>query len=85
MLSDWLTDMGLIAAGNSAIVGSYVGYYKPYATSHDEFDNETDFHEEIRNAARSLIRAVRLLRRGGLEIPDATIKDPRPKQLELFQ
>jgi hypothetical protein len=71
--------MGLIAAGDSAIVGSYVGYYKPYATSHEELDREKDFHEEVRNAARSLVRAVRLLRRGELKRPDAMLADPRPK------
>jgi multimeric flavodoxin WrbA len=79
MLTDWLTDMGLIAAGNSAIVGSYVGYYKPYATSHDEFDREKEFHEEVRNAVRSLVHAVKLLRQGNLKRPDATLADPRPK------
>ena len=35
MLSDWLTDMGVIPAGNSGAVASYIGYYRPYATSHD--------------------------------------------------
>jgi hypothetical protein len=79
MLADWLTDMGLIPAGSSAIVGSYIGYYKPYATSHDELDTEKDFHEEVRNAARSLVRAVRLLRRGELNLPDAELRDPRQK------
>jgi multimeric flavodoxin WrbA len=79
MLADWLTDMGLVAAGDSAVVGSYVGYYKPYATSHDELDQEKDFHEEVRNAARSLVQAVKLLRRRELNLPDASLRDPRPK------
>src|SRR5712692_6335901 len=79
MLTDWLTDMKLIPAGNSAIVGSYIGYYRPYATSHDDFDKEKAFHEETRNAARSLVRAVKLLRRGELKLPDASLRDPRQK------
>jgi multimeric flavodoxin WrbA len=79
MLTDWLTDMGLIAAGNSALVGSYIGYYEPYATSHDELDKEKGFQEEVQNAARSLVQAVRLLRRGQLKLPDASISDPRQK------
>jgi multimeric flavodoxin WrbA len=79
MLTDWLTDMGLIPAGNSALVGRYVGYYKPYATSHDELDQEKEFQEEVRNAARSLVRAVKLLRRGELRLADAELSDPRPK------
>jgi multimeric flavodoxin WrbA len=78
-LTDWLTDMGLIAAGHAALVDGYVGYYKPYATSHDELDEDEDFKEEVRNAARSLTRAVRLLRRGELKQPDASVQEPRPK------
>jgi multimeric flavodoxin WrbA len=79
ILTDWLTDMGLIPAGQSALVGSYIGYYEPYATSHDDLDQEKAFHEEVRNAARSLVQAVRLLRRGGLKLPDASLTDPRQK------
>ena len=79
MLSDWLTDMGLIPAGNSGVVASYIGYYRPYATSHDDLDKEKAFHEEVRNAARSLVNAVRLLRRGELKLPDASLEDPRQK------
>jgi multimeric flavodoxin WrbA len=78
-LTDWLTDMGLIAAGHVALVDGYVGYSKPYATSHDELDEDKDFQEEVRNAARSLVTAVRLLRRGELKQPDASLREPRPK------
>ena len=78
-LTDWLTDMGLIAAGHVALVDGYVGYYKPYATSHDELDEDKGFQEEVRNAARSLVSAVRLLRRGELKQPDASLREPRPK------
>ena len=78
-LTDWLTDMGLIVAGRAALVDGYVGYYKPYATSHDELDEDKDFQEEVSNAARSLTRAVRLLRRGKLKQPDASLREPRPK------
>jgi len=79
ILTDWLTDMGLIAAGHAALVDRYVGYYKPYATSHDDLDQDKDFHEEVRNAARSLISAVSLLRRGKLKQSDAWLREPRPK------
>ena len=78
-LTDWLTDMGLIAAGRAALVDGYVGYYKPYATSHDELDQDKNFQEEVRNAAWNLIHAVRLLRRGELKQPDASLREPRPK------
>jgi len=71
--------MGLIPAGRAALVDGYVGYYKPYATSHDDFDLDKGFHEEVRNAARSLINAVRLLRRGEFKQPDSSLREPRPK------
>ncbi|HKY08697.1 MAG TPA: flavodoxin family protein, partial [Candidatus Binatia bacterium] len=61
-LSDWLSDMGLIAAGYSSQVEGYVGYYKPYATSHEDLDKDKDFQTEVRNAALSLVHAVRLQR-----------------------
>jgi multimeric flavodoxin WrbA len=79
ILADWLTDMGLIPAGKAALVDGYVGYYKPYATSHDELDRDKDFQEEVRNAARSLVNATRLLRRGELKRPDAGLREARPK------
>lgn len=79
ILTDWLTDIGLVPAGQSALVGSYIGYYEPYATSHDDLDREKDLHEEVRNAARSLVNGVRLLRRGELKLPDAALRDPRQK------
>jgi len=79
ILTDWLMDMGLVPAGHAALVGGYVGYYKPYATSHDDLDADRDFHEEVRNAARSLVSAVRLLRRGEFRQPDAVLHQPRPK------
>ena len=78
-LSDWLSDMGLIAASHAALVDGYIGYYQPYATSHDELDGDAGFQEEVRNAARSLVRAVRLLRSGKLPRPDTELREPRPK------
>lgn len=78
-LTDWLTDMGLIPAGQAALVGSYIGYYEPYATSHDDLDHETDFQEEVRNAVRCLVQAVKLLRSGELKLPDANLREPRQK------
>jgi multimeric flavodoxin WrbA len=78
-LTDWLTDMRLIPAGRTALVDGYVGYYEPYATSHDHLDQDKGFQEEVRNAARTLINAVRLLRRGEFKQADASLREPRPK------
>lgn len=79
ILSDWLTDMGLIRAGSKALLDRYIGYYKPYATSHDDLDKDTDFQEEVRNAARTLVAAVKLQRAGKLPQPDADLEETRPK------
>ena len=78
-LTNWLNDMELIEAGALSQVGAYVGYMKPYATSHDELDADTAFQEEVRNAARSLVQAVKLMRRGELKQPDAGLHPPRQK------
>ena len=71
--------IGLIPAGSKALIDRYVGYYKPYATSHDDLDNDQDFQEEVRNAARSLISAVKLQRAGRLPESDVDIREIRPK------
>src|SRR5215510_4595229 len=78
-IANWLTDMELIEAGNASQLGAYVGYMRPYATSHDDLDHDTAFQEEVRNAARSLVAAVKQLRSGELKPPDAGLRPPRPK------
>ena len=78
-LSDWLSSMELIQAGYKAAVGAYIGYYEPYATSHQALDRDEAVQEETRNAARALIEAVNQLRRGELKPPDRKVKEPRPK------
>lgn len=78
-LSDWLETMGLIGAGSQAILGRYVGYLKPYATSHDDLDADSALWEECRNVARAVAHAVADLRAGHLSQPDAGLTEPRPK------
>ncbi len=78
-LCDWLDWMGLIDAGFEARVDRYIGYYRPYATSHDELDRDTAVQEEVRIAGRALVRAVRALRAGELEAERSTQPKPRPK------
>ncbi|QIG50213.1 flavodoxin family protein [Nordella sp. HKS 07] len=79
ILTDWLTDMGLIPAGHKALIDRYIGYYRDYATSHDDLDADRDLQEEVRNAARALVNAIMLHRKGRLKQPDVELKDPRPK------
>jgi multimeric flavodoxin WrbA len=78
-LSDWLDWMGLVDAGAAARLDRYVGYYKPYATSHEELDADTALFEEVRNVARAVAIAVGLLRAGRLPQPDRELVNPRAK------
>ena len=78
-LSDWLDWMGLIDAGSQARLERFIGYYKPYASSHDELDQDHGVQEEVRNVARAVTEAVRELRAGTLSQPDAKLKTPRQK------
>ena len=78
-LVDWLDWMGLVDAGTQALLDRYIGYYEPYATSHDALDADADVQEEVRNVARAVARAVGDLRAGRLQVPDRGLKRPRPK------
>jgi multimeric flavodoxin WrbA len=78
-LGDWLRDMDLVPAGPHASVDRYVGYYEPYATSHEALDRDEAVQEDARNVARSVVAAVRLMRDGRYQRPDAGLPDPRPK------
>ena len=78
-LSDWLDWMGLIDAGPLSRLDRFIGYYKPYATSHAELDGDKAVQEEVRNVARAVAHAVREMRAGKLSRPDGTLKPPRPK------
>jgi multimeric flavodoxin WrbA len=79
MISEWLESMGLIGAGPKTQVGRYIGYMRPYAISHEDLDQDLAVQEEVRNAARALVEAVRMRRRGELKQPGGNLRDPRPK------
>lgn len=78
-ISDWLRYMKLAPAGPHAELDRYIGYWKPYATSHEELDRDEPVQEEVRNAARTLADAVMAQREGRFTIPGAELKDPRQK------
>jgi multimeric flavodoxin WrbA len=78
MLTDWLTDMHLRPAGDTALLDRYVGYYRPYATSHADLDADGALFEEVRHAALTLREAVTRYREGETA-PGSTLPDPRPK------
>jgi multimeric flavodoxin WrbA len=77
-LTDWLTDMELRPAVPPGGIDRYIGYYQPYATSHDALDADTTVQQEVRAAARALVEAVALSRAGKLPKLESDV-DPRPK------
>jgi multimeric flavodoxin WrbA len=79
ILSDWMGDIGMIASGHLGHIDRYIGYLKPYATSHDDLDKDEDLQEDVRNAARALVNAVKMLRKGELVPPDEGLHEARPK------
>ena len=66
-------------SGNQGVVDRYIGYYEPYATSHDALDKDEAIVEETRHVARSIITRVRSLRDGSYVAPDAHLTPPRQK------
>ena len=78
-LTDWLDWMGLIDAGPQAKLDRFIGYYEPYATSHDALDADDAVQAEVRNVALAVAEAVTELRAGRLHQPGHNLKRPRPK------
>jgi multimeric flavodoxin WrbA len=78
-LSDWLDWMGLVDAGPQSRLDRMVGYYEPYATSHETLDRDTAMQAEVRNVARALGLAIGELRAGRLRQPDRGLERPRRK------
>jgi multimeric flavodoxin WrbA len=78
-IGDWLRFMRLEPAGTAAELDRYVGYWKPYATSHEELDADRAIQDEVRNAARTLLEAVRARRAGRQVAAGAGLRAPREK------
>jgi multimeric flavodoxin WrbA len=78
-LSEWLTDIGLIQAGPSGVFDAWIGYYRPYATSHDDLDRDDDTFTRVANATRSLMAMVTQIRTGDYQPPDAGLTPPVQK------
>ena len=70
--------MELVIRPAPATLDRYVGYYEPYATSHEALDRDEALQEEVRNAARALVKQVQMIRAGRAE-PDAELEEPRKK------
>jgi multimeric flavodoxin WrbA len=78
-ISDWLCFMHLCAAGPAAELDRYIGYWKPYATSHADLDADAALQEEVRNAARTLLEGVRAKLEGKLVTAGENLRPPRQK------
>jgi multimeric flavodoxin WrbA len=78
-ISDWLCFMHLCPAGPSAELDRYIGYWEPYATSHEALDRDQAVQQEVRNAALTLIEAVRGMREGRQVAGGVTLPSPRQK------
>jgi hypothetical protein len=78
-LSDWLDWMGLVESGFESRLDRYIGYYEPYATSHEALDRDEAVQEEVRNVARAVVKTVKALRSGALAAYTTREKQPRPK------
>jgi multimeric flavodoxin WrbA len=78
-LCDWLDWMGLIDAGDRARLDRFIGYYEPYATSHETLDADRAVQEEVRQAATALMRSLPDVRAGKRVNPGAALSRARPK------
>jgi multimeric flavodoxin WrbA len=78
-LSGWLDWMGLQDAGAQGVLDRYIGYFAPYATSHEALDRDTAMQEETRNVARAVASAVAELRIRQHQPPRQVLSRPRPK------
>src|SRR5690242_14228856 len=79
ILADWLTDIGMLPSGHLALIDRYVGYLAPYATSHDDFDADQAFQDDVRNAAHALAGAIKDRRSGKLQPPDRGLHEACPQ------
>ena len=84
-LCDWLDWNGLVDAGAQARLSRYIGYWEPYATSHDALDKDEATFEEVRNVARAVSVAVKELRAGRLSVPDSQLTAPRRKMTPRYR
>lgn len=78
-MSDWLTSMHLEPAGRDAELERYIGYWKPYAASHEELDTDEAFRDEVRIVAQTLLNAVEQCRHGAAAERLPPIPEPRQK------
>ncbi len=79
MLADWLTDIGMVQAGPQAALDTWIGWYRPYATSHEDLDADQDTFVQVDQAALSLANMVTQIRSGAYRAPNTGLHSPREK------
>jgi len=79
MLCEWFGWLGFVGAGERSALDRYIGYFKLYATSHEDLDRDAAVFEEVRNVARSVAHAVALNREGRISDPAEGLSIPRQK------
>ena len=60
-MTDWASDMKLFPV-EGAQLDRMIGYYEPYAKSHEALDADAAVQEEVRNVARALLVRTREVR-----------------------
>ena len=78
-ICEWLSALHLVPASGSATLDRYIGYWRPYATSHVELDADRAIQLEVRNAALTLLDGVRNVRHGQRLTPGREEEPPRDK------
>lgn len=78
-VSDWLRFMDLIPAGVNAELDRYIGYWEPYATSHEALDADRAMQEEVLNAARTLVEAAKARHAGKMLVAGRRLRPARQK------
>ena len=76
IISDWATSIEM-----SSVTGldRYIGYWKPYATSHEELDRDQAVQDEVALTAQTLLESARAVRSGKQIEPGSLFKPPRQK------
>ncbi len=79
ILSDWMTDIGMIDAGPMAEVDTFIGWYKPYSTSHNNLDQDQEIFDRVENAAISVAHLAQQIRSGQYKKPNKGLHNPVEK------
>jgi multimeric flavodoxin WrbA len=75
-ICDWLSSIHLEPAGDGAVLDRYIGYWEPYATSHDALDRDEAIEREVAAAAKVLADAIKAR---PARQPETSRDEPRKK------